>query len=349
VISVIIADDSAIYRSMLRKAFEGSDDIDVVSTALNGSIALKKIRNYKPDLVLLDFEMPELNGLEVLEQLKEEEYQPKVLMVSAHTAEAANLTIDALSAGAIDFIVKPTEDTPEASIAKLKEQIISRIDGIFHLGQREANTLTRTAPPAQKETARHVKIPKHSRDIIALGVSTGGPEALKRVIPQLPADFAPTILVTVHMPPVFTHSYAQALDRLSKITVKEAASGETALPGVCYIAPGDYHLKMDSGRVLSCEKGPYRNNCRPSVDVMFESLYDTAERTMAVIMTGMGSDGARGMQGLKLAGAVTIAQSGETCVVNGMPQSARALGCVDRVVPLNEIYQQIIDYAVTVS
>ncbi|MEH6447917.1 MAG: chemotaxis response regulator protein-glutamate methylesterase [Oleispira sp.] len=329
-IRVLVIDDSALIRQMLTEILNSRDDIEVVGTAVDPLIAREKIKQLAPDVLTLDIEMPKMSGLQFLQNLMRLRPMP-VIMVSTLTERGAPETLEALELGAVDYICKPKAKT-EAKLRIFAEELVDKV--------RMAST-ARVRPFEQNKVA--AKVPVENTDyskIIAVGSSTGGTEAIKELLTTVPKN-CPPILITQHIPKIFSTSFAERLDRCLEPEVFEAQDGMLIRPGCVYIAPGDFHLTIGKSgtkmvcRVVQTEKV---NRHRPAVDVMFNSILDAyGSNVVAVMLTGMGSDGAQGMLKLKQAGAVTYAQDEATSVVWGMPQAAFNLGAVDEVLPLQKI------------
>jgi two-component system chemotaxis response regulator CheB len=325
--------------------------LQVIGTARNGLEAVKCVLELKPDVVTLDIEMPEMNGLEALKKIMKERPTP-TLMLSSLTQFGAHETIEALQLGAVDFIPKPSGSIA-TDLFKVKEELAAKIKLAAQVPVATLVSSSTSKSAVKKvlndglETKEQFK-PKAFDQIVAIGTSTGGPRALEIVMTALPANFPYPVLVVQHMPPKFTQSLAQRLNRLSNVRVVEAVHNERLIGGTVYIAPGDYHMtvgrKNGEFRILLHQEPP-RNGHRPSVDVLFESMAElTGLKRHYILMTGMGNDGAKGMLKAKQAGACsTIAESKDTCVVFGMPKSAIELNCVDYIVPVNKIAETLID------
>jgi two-component system chemotaxis response regulator CheB len=329
---VLVVDDSAVVRRAISDALGQDPAIEVVGTACDPYNARDKILELNPDVLTLDIEMPRMDGLTFLRILQKHRPIP-VVVVSSVTPAGSKAALAALEAGAVDVIAKPTSAW---SIGDLRDQLIHRVKGA-------ALARFRTQPAAngdgqQVEAAPAVAF--NPRQIIALGASTGGTEALKSVLTQLPAHL-PGICIVQHIPPFFSKAFAERMNELCALEVREAAAGDEVRPGLVLVAPGDYHMMViwNSGHYqVVLNQGPPHHHTRPAVDVLFNSVAACAGRyAVAGLLTGMGADGAQGMKALKQAGATTIAQDEETCVVYGMPRAAVELGVVDQVLPLERI------------
>ncbi len=359
-IKVLVVDDTIVYRKAVSDVLEEIPGIEVVGVAHNGKIALSKIRTLKPDLLTLDIEMPEMNGIEVLEHLQKEAPEVSAIMVSTLTAEGGDMTMKALELGAFDFLLKPST----TNIADSKKQLrilLTPLIKAFQTGRTTVGSMGSRprATPIQRTAAQQPAIrtaaasgPTSARrgksEIIAIGISTGGPNALSRMMPMLPADIGVPIVLVQHMPPVFTKSLAGSLNAKCAITVKEAEDGEAIHPNVAYIAPGGKQMKLvastdGQNRLIKITNDPPENSCKPSVDYLFRSVADYyVGRTTAVIMTGMGSDGTKGLEILKKKGTIVIGQDQASCVVYGMPKAPAQKGLIDVVAPLDRIAAEIV-------
>lgn len=354
-IRVLTVDDSALMRQMLAALLSRDPEIEVVGSAPDPFIAREKIKALNPDVLTLDVEMPKMDGLTFLEKLMRGRPMP-VVMVSSLTEAGCQTTLRALELGAVDFITKPKIDLREGMeevaqdlIAKIKAAALSKVKawGVGRGAPGEGASSTRRTPHALSLLTSSAMI-KTTDTIIAIGASTGGTEALRAVLEVLPPN-TPPIIVTQHMPERFTRTFADRLNTLCRISVKEAEDGDSVLPGHALIAPGNYHMTLvRSGARYSVKlnQDPPVNRHRPAVDVMFDSVARYAgANTIGVILTGMGGDGARGMLAMKQAGAFNIAQDEASCVVFGMPKEAIKLGAADKILPLEDIPAAILTRA----
>jgi two-component system chemotaxis response regulator CheB len=351
----LVVDDTSLFRKVVSDALTMLPDVEVIGTAPNGKIALERIATLKPDLITLDIEMPEMDGLEVLAELKSRGLECGVVVVSAVTLKGGDLTIRALERGAFDFITKPTEGDSKSNLIAISHALAPIVNAYRRrleirsiLKQTSpAGSTTKTAPmpappPARVELTSALK----KADLVLVGISTGGPNALAKMLPNLTANFPVPILIVQHMPPLFTKSLATSLADKCKVAVKEAEDKEVIHPGTAYIAPGGRHMKIAMGAkgeiILGITDDPMENNCRPSVDYLFRSVANNFNgNTVAVIMTGMGSDGVIGLRLLKRKNCHIIAQDEASCVVYGMPGEAVKAGVVDVISPLDHIAELI--------
>jgi two-component system chemotaxis response regulator CheB len=376
-IRVLIVDDSVVFRKILKEALEKQPGITVVGTAVNGKDAIRKMRQLRPDLAVLDVEMPEMNGLQTLDEIRRQRLNVGAIMFSTLTAQGASTTLEALQKGAFDFVPKPTGTGAFVeSVKRIQEELIPKIQAYSSNGNghgrpaglrtpaggkrpvanRAGQNLRTTGTPGQAGAKRGPSTSRISPvavklapEAVAIGVSTGGPNALNEVIPRFPANFRLPVFLVQHMPPVFTTQLAARLDQKSKLKVVEARDGEEVKGGTVYIAPGDYHMTVkvrDRRKFISLNQDPPENSCRPAVDVLFRSVAQVyGPRVVAVVMTGMGQDGFKGAQVLKKKGARIIAQDRETSVVWGMPRFVSDAGLADRVCPLDRITTTILELA----
>jgi two-component system chemotaxis response regulator CheB len=374
-IRALVIDDTIVYRKIVGDVLKGISGVEVVGTANNGKIGLSKIASLKPDLVSLDIEMPEVNGIEVLQALAEQEEPPVVIMLSTLTQQGSEMTIKALELGAFDFIEKPDQGTMSENMKKVRDAILPIITAVKRqkLAARRIQAKVKTTLfPAKKIPTDSALIPKKGRvfgtqpvcgqntvvrtsppaksrsEIIGIGISTGGPNALTKMIPMLPADLKVPVLIVQHMPPVFTASLANSLNNKSGLDIKEAEDGDTIAPGKVFIAPGGRQMKIVAGadgitRKIKITDDPPENSCKPSVDYLFRSIAQHyVGRSTGVIMTGMGSDGSKGLVQMKKNGSTIIAQNEETCTVFGMPKAPVENGLADIVAPLDKIAAEIV-------
>jgi len=336
-IRVLVVDDSALMRQMLTEVLASDPEIEVVGSAGDAIIAREKVLRLRPDVLTLDVEMPRMDGLTFLAQLMRVRPMP-VVMVSALTERGADATFRALELGAVDFVTKPKLDLQTRTL-DIADEVIAKVKTagrVRPLARRSAEAPAASAPVGSLAGFAH--------RVIALGASTGGTEALRAVVTALPAD-SPGCVIVQHMPEGFTASFAARLNSLSRIRVREARDGDAVEPGLALLAPGNRQMEvMVAGGVLRARvfQGERVNLHRPSVDVLFHSCAQVlGKRALAVMLTGMGSDGSKGMLAMRQAGARTIAQDEATCVVFGMPREAIALGAVERVVPIQSIAAEL--------
>jgi two-component system chemotaxis response regulator CheB len=336
-IKVLIVDDSALIRSLLSEIVNAAPDMKVVGAAPDAYVARDFVNRFSPDVITLDIEMPKVDGLTFLEKLMKARPTP-VVMISTLTEQGAEATLRALELGAIDFVAKPKLGVAQG-IEEYRELILEKI-------RAAAQSKVKRIEKYVVENIKPLNIVGTER-IIAIGASTGGTEAIKAILMSLPAN-SPAIVITQHMPPGFTTTFAQRLDTLCKISVHEAKGGERLLPGNAYLAPGNQHLqvvKSGADYKVRLDEGERVSGHKPSVDVMFSSLAKcSGKNTLAVILTGMGKDGAQGMHELHQTGSFTIAQNEETSVVFGMPKEAIKTGGVDSIQPLDKIAVEVISY-----
>lgn len=340
-IKVLIVDDSLLIRKVLTNIFESSPGIEVVGTAEDPLIAREKIKALNPDVITLDIEMPKMDGITFLKNLMRLRPMP-VVMISTLTQKGAPYTLEALEVGAVDYIGKPSADKPEL-LAEYADEIIEKVKmaavaNISRLEKQSLRSPLKVKPPE--------KMGIHSNKIIAIGASTGGTEAIREFLLMMPAD-SPPIVITQHIPPVFSASFAKRMDSLVPLTVHEAQDGDKIMPNHVYIAPGDFHLSVvQKGGHLYCKvsDGDRVNLHKPSVEVLFDSITKIcAKNTIGIMLTGMGADGAAAMLRMKEAGSYNIIQDKDSCVVWGMPGAAHEIGAGDVMLPLNGIAGHIIN------
>ena len=335
-VRVLVVDDSALMRKLIPQILERDSDIEVVGTAMDGAFGLKKIEELKPQVITLDLEMPRMDGMETLRQITRRHKLP-VIVVSAHSTDGASATFKALALGAFDFVAKPA-DAASAHMDNIAADLIGKIK-VASKSQVLPPPPTALFEPARLPNKPAYRPKKEPTKVVAIGISTGGPNALQYLLAELPGNFPGSIVVVQHMPEGFTEMFARRLNECCAIDVKEAQSGDLLIAGRALICPGNRHIKvrrMPMGNIAVLSDDDRVNGHRPSVDVLFRSVAsEFASRGIGVLMTGMGDDGAYGLGLLKSAGALTIAQSEDSCVVYGMPKAAIERGYANRVVPLD--------------
>lgn len=387
-IKVLVVDDTIVYRKIVSDILKELPDIELVGAASNGKTAIARIASLKPDIVTLDIEMPEMNGIEVLEYIKDNSIPTSAVMLSTLTQKGSDMTIKALELGAFDFISKPDKGTMAENMLKIRESLIPIIKAFKrqkgfrstlhnlsqsdqHSGRDSSSHSTIISRPTSlnlsaANLSAKSNVNKHREDskstivrpstiirrqtpssIVGIGISTGGPKALAVMMPMLTTKLNVPILIVQHMPPVFTKSLAKSLDAKCVLEVKEAENGEPLRPNTVFIAPGGMQMKIVAGgdgrtRNIKLTDDPPENSCKPSVDYLFRSIAEHyVGRSTAVIMTGMGSDGTKGLEHIKKNGGIIIAQDKESCTVYGMPKEPIESGMADVVVPLNQIADEI--------
>jgi two-component system chemotaxis response regulator CheB len=351
---VLVVDDSVVMRRIVKQSLESDPDIEVVSVAANGEIALVMVEQYTPDAITLDIEMPEMDGLQTLRELRARGIRTPVIMFSTLTERGALATLDALAAGADDYVAKPANvGSVQDSILRIRLEVVPKIKALCwkSKGYRWPPT------PAPPNTIAPVVSPSAVRpsspsiweqrvDLVAIGTSTGGPNALAEVIPRLPANFPVPIVIVQHMPPTFTRFLAERLSASSSIVVEEGFSGALVQPGHAWIAPGDFHMNLrreNTSICLGIFQAEPENSCRPSVDVLFRSVAEVFRKNvLAVVMTGMGQDGLQGCQHIKAAQGQVIVQDEASSVVWGMPGYVAKAGLADSILPVTEIADEIL-------
>ncbi|MBF0201245.1 MAG: chemotaxis response regulator protein-glutamate methylesterase [Desulfamplus sp.] len=379
-IKVLVVDDTIVYRKIVNDVLKQIPDVEIVGSATNGKTALSRIQLLKPDLVTLDIEMPEMSGIEVLEHIKNDSIPTAAIMLSTLTQRGSEMTIKALELGAFDFIPKPDQGTMAENMLKVKDALLPIIEafrrqrgfsrslkpaisGKSPVAKRDSERKTAFTRPISKDDSSGIpgrdKSPrlhtttatsfkrKNRSSIIAVGISTGGPKALAVMMPMLTTSLNVPIVVVQHMPPIFTQSLAKSLNSKCSLEVKEAENGEPLMPNTVFIAPGGSHMKIVAGpdgrtRHIKITDDPPENSCRPSADYLFRSVAEHyVGRATGVIMTGMGSDGTRGLEMMKKNGCIIIAQDRETCTVYGMPKEPTESGIADIIAPLDNIALEI--------
>lgn len=371
-IRILIADDSAFMRKVLSDLFAGQPDFEVVGAAYNGKDTIEKVVKLKPDLLTLDINMPVMDGLTALEIIMKDCALP-VVMISSMTKAGADATVKALELGAVDFINKVSG--PISSITAIENEILEKCRAAASANWRTNRRIPTVSPPApvppqqvrpllrepvfkkkiwedfssmghKTEESYSGSIAAGMGKLVAIGTSTGGPRALQQVITQLPGDLPCGVVIVQHMPPGFTKSLAERLDSLSAVTVKEAEANDIVKPGHVYIAPGDYHMrvqKQGNSYMIALNQDPPLASHRPAVDILFDSVVPFGSKVVSVILTGMGSDGAKGMQKIKAAGGKVIAEDESTSVIYGMPKAVAELGIADSILPIQCIADAIVN------
>jgi two-component system chemotaxis response regulator CheB len=347
-IRILVVDDSVVVRRMVSDVLASDPQLEVAGIAANGRIALAKIPQVNPDIVILDVEMPELDGIGTLVEIRKSLPRLPVIMYSTLTQRGAEATLEALSRGATDYVTKPSNVGSAAlGLECIRTQLIPKIKAICGrtLGIATFSPLAASLFP--KALARPLAFPRREEriDIVAIGVSTGGPNALALLIPTLPRELLVPVVIVQHMPPVFTRLLAERLAAKSQIGVEEGHAGAVLKPGCAYIAPGDYHMVVASDHqqvMLRTYQGPPENSCRPAVDVLFRSVAEVYKpHALAVVMTGMGQDGLRGCEHIREAGGQILAQDEASSVVWGMPGFVVNNGLADKVLPLEQLGMEI--------
>lgn len=355
-IRVLVVDDSAIVRNKLSTELNKYPDIQVVGTAMNPYIARDKIVELDPDVITLDVEMPRMDGITFLKKLMK--FYPKpVIIISSLTRKGSEIALEAVNAGAVEVMCKPGGSYSVGSLSEQLAHVIRAANAANLKVKKQVNsrsqqiTATASSPtpnPTNAGLTNRLGGQYHPQSLIVIGASTGGTEALTTVLKEIPAD-APPILIVQHMPAHFTLAFANRVNQLCAIHVKEAVNGDEVKPGTALIAPGNYHmlLRNTAGRLtVEVKDGPKVHHQRPAVDVLFQSVAKShPNHVTAAILTGMGKDGAVGMKKLRDLGAHTVAQNEATCVVYGMPKEAVNIGAAEKILPLEQIAQQLLHFA----
>lgn len=354
-IKTMVVDDTILYRKIASDALKEFNDIELIGTAPSGDLALRKLKQNPADLVFCDINMPGMSGVETLEAIKAEYPNTFVVMMSGISGRSADVTIDALEKGAVDFVKKPDGRSLEENM----KQLVTDISSVMRLVRMrikmrggDTSSISKINVEKIEKPIEEIKRPVIKKtitgtfSILAIGVSTGGPEALNNLIPQIPSNIPVPVVLVQHMPKGFTKSLADSLDRKSSLRVVEAADGDILKPGSVYIAPGGCHMVVrDKGThvELGLNDGPPENSCKPAVDVLFRSVASVYgnKGVLSIILTGMGSDGMKGVRTLKRKNCYSITQSAKTCVVYGMPKSVDDAGLSDISLDLNEIPNEI--------
>jgi len=355
---VLVVDDTIVFRRAVSDALAVEPGIEVVGTAPNGRLALARISEFHPDLVTLDIEMPEMNGIEVLQAMNTAELNVGSIVLSSVTTRGGEMTVRALELGAFDFLTKPEGGGLTSNVALLRSRLVPMIRAFER--RREIRTILKggngstqrlvtpasvSAPPVSTEPLRVIR--RSGPPMVLIGVSTGGPAALSKLLPALPADLGAPVFIVQHMPALFTGPMAASLAAKSSLRVREASDGEQAVANCVYIAPGGAQMKLapgpTGGVLIRITDDPPENNCKPAVDYLFRSAaLHFPGRAIVAILTGMGNDGTAGLRLLKRGGCYAIAQDELSCVVFGMPKEAIQAGVVDAVEPLDKIAGTIV-------
>jgi len=344
---VLLVDDAVVVRKALSLAIDQDPDLEVAGTAVNGRVGLAKFISLKPDIVLLDVEMPEMNGIETVRELRKIDRRVPIIMFSSLTEQGAAVTLEALSLGASDYVTKPSNIDMTATLEAISRELIPKVRVLCRLPETRSILTPEVKAPVRVPA---LPLPPRSRllspvHVVAIGVSTGGPDALAHVLPALPKDFPVPVVIVQHMPPLFTRMLAERLNKQAKIIVHEGEPGMKLEPGHACIAPGDYHMiveKRGTALQLAMNQGPPENSCRPAVDVLFRSVASVfGASTLAVVLTGMGSDGVLGSQVVRERGGRVYVQDEASSVVWGMPGQVAAAGWADSIFPLRAIAGEI--------
>ena len=341
-VRVLIVDDSAVIRKVLGNMLASDPEIVVAGTAGNGEQALARIPDLKPDLITLDIEMPRMNGLETLVELRKLYPKLPVIMFSTLTELGAAATLDALARGASDYVTKPSHASAEVSQERVREELLRKIKSLCAVRMPRKRLESEPRPT----TVLAVDRPQSRIDVVAIGTSTGGPNALTSLLPQFPRDLPVPIVIVQHMPPLFTRLLAERLNAIGPLKVQEGKEGQKLQRGEVWIAPGDHHMtvvRKETEVVLGLNHDAQENSCRPAVDVLFRSVAGAyGANVLAVVLTGMGADGTRGSADIRQAGGQVIVQDEASSVVWGMPGSVVAANLADRMYPLDSIAMEVV-------
>ena len=346
-IRILIVDDSVVIRKLVSDILSDDPALEVIGTARNGRLALAKIEQTPPDLVTLDIEMPELNGLETLVEIRKIYPKLPVIMFSSLTERGAQATLEALTLGANDYVTKPSKvGEMKVAMQRIREQLVPKIKAFFprYKTQNTSMMIGTEIKPVVKIRKKVFK--KERIDILAIGASTGGPNALAALLTKLPKDFPVPIVIVQHMPPVFTKLLAQRLEKKCEISVEEGKAGGLLKPGHAWIAPGNFHMTVSRRQteyIIQTNQKPPENSCRPSVDVLLRSVSQYyGANTLTVILTGMGQDGYRGCEKLQDQGSQILVQDKGSSVVWGMPGAVAKANLADKILPLDQLSGEII-------
>jgi two-component system chemotaxis response regulator CheB len=350
-IQIMIVDDSLVVRKALTNVLSTDPDLAIAGWASNGRLALAKLQRLRPDIILLDIEMPEMNGLETIPGIRKILPQTPIIMFSTLTERGAEATLDALALGASDYVAKPSNQNMAATSEAIHRDLVPKIKALCHFSVGGQNTVAGISRPIASTPRTEIRFhatplrPAQIK-IITIGVSTGGPDALARLLPSFPANFPLPVVIAQHMPAIFTSLLAKRLATKCAVPVQECQSGDLLGPSCVWIAPGDYHMVVQQEEhrmLLGTHQGPRENFCRPSVDVLFRSVAAAyGANALGVILTGMGQDGLKGCEALCAAGASVIVQDEASSVVWGMPGFVARAGLAEKVLPLDQIGGEII-------
>jgi two-component system chemotaxis response regulator CheB len=346
-IRVLVVDDSVVIRKVLTDSLAADPSVQIAGTASDGRLALARIAQLKPDLITLDVEMPNMSGLEAIKEIRKDHPHLPIIMFSTLTERGATTTLDALALGATDYVTKPSNTgSLDVTMEKIRRELLPKIKALCgrRLEQKALDPAQRPpVPPPSPSPSRSG--PVAPVEVLAIGTSTGGPNALAAMLPGIPKDFPVPVVIVQHMPPLFTRLLAERLDKTTQIRIYEGEPGKKLEPGKAFIAPGDHHMVLErraGGIHLALNQDPPENSCRPAVDVLFRSVAATyGANTLAVVMTGMGADGAIGAQAIRERGGRVFIQDEATSVVWGMPGAVHAAGCADSTFPLPAIAKEI--------
>ena len=340
--TVLVVDDSAFMRKLVAEMVDGAGDFRVVGTARNGRDALSKVHSLNPDLVTMDVEMPELDGIGALGYIMSEAPRPVIMLSGAATGDAGDLTIRALELGAVDFVRKPSGPI-SLDLGAVREQLLEALRAADQVNLQGVEVLARPHAPAQRTPAPEVRAAGAATRVVAIAASTGGPRALAEIIPRFPRDLDAAVLVVQHMPPGFTRSLAERLDAQSSVPVVEAAHGDAVRTNRVYIAPGGWHMRVERAQgvgapTIALDDSPAIWGVRPSADPLFRSVAGVfGAHAIGVVLTGMGRDGAAGVRAIHDAGGAGLAQDRDSSIIYGMPHAASLGGGVDRILPLDAL------------
>lgn len=349
----MVIDDSALYRKVVREVLNSAPGVEVVGMAPNGRIALAQIQSLRPDVITLDFEMPQLDGIGVLRKLADDPHAPAAIMVSAFTASGANATTAALQEGAFDFVLKPATKSLEESVKQLRCDLLPKLEACRLRAKIPPRRTKLPVAPAKRPAAPPRRTPVAGKnnafrpkpEMVGVAVSTGGPKALTRLLPKLARNFPCPILMVQHMPPMFTASLAADLDRRCPLEVLEATHGMSPRVGQIVIAPGGKQMRVvmtDGTPKIEITNDPPERNCKPAADYLFRSIAAAyGDKSVGVVLTGMGDDGTIGSKAIKDQGGLIIAQDEASCVVYGMPKSVVDEGLADFIEPLDKVAQRL--------